>query len=344
MSKMGRERSPEKRNAYRIAVIAASAGLLLLLVLFSIGIGTAHFTLQDVQETVRGIGSNRAVETILFNVRIPRILTGVAVGINLSVAGVLLQAMLRTPMASPNVIGVNAGAGLAAVMIMALFPGAIVVVPVAALLGALSAAVLIYIFSELPGSGRTIQLVLAGVAISSLLRAVTSALMMLFSDVLEISYAWQQGSLSGRGWTEFRMILPYTVAGVLAAVLISPKLNLFALGAEMAKSVGMRIRLYRFLVMLIASVLSGSAISAAGTIGFVGLISPHCARALIGGDNRYLVPLSAVFGAILMVLSDTVARTAFQPVEISVGIVTAVLGAPFFLFLLFRTGGKRMPD
>lgn len=340
---MKHEFTPEQLRAYRISVIVISFFLLLILILFSIRTGTARFELREILDAIWKTGNNHAAETIILNVRIPRILTGMAVGINLSVAGVLLQAMLKNPMASSNVIGVNAGAGLMAVIVMVLFPGRILAVPVAAFVGALSASLLIYILSELPGRGRTIQIVLAGVAISNLLRAVTSALMMLFSDVLEISYAWQQGSLSGRGWSEFRMIIPYTVVGTLISLLISPKLNLFGLGDEMAFSVGLRVHRYRLLVMVIASILAGSAISAAGTIGFVGLISPHCARTLIGGDNRYLVPLSAVFGAILMVLSDTVARTIFQPVELSVGIVTAVLGAPFFLLLLYQKK-RRIPD
>jgi iron complex transport system permease protein len=136
-------------------------------------------------------------------------------------------------------------------------------------------------------------------------------------------------------------IWPYSLIALSVALFISPKVNLFGLGDEVASSVGLPVRLYRIIIMLTAAVLAGSAVSVAGTVGFMGLIAPHSARLLIGNDHRYLVPLSAILGAILLILSDTVARTIFQPVELSVGIITSLLGAPFFLMLLYRKGKER---
>ena len=161
--------------------------------------------------------------------------------------------------------------------------------------------------------------------------------MMLNSDVLDVTYSWMLGSLSGRSWTAVQSVLPYSVLGLLAALFLAPKINLFALGDEMATSIGLKTDRYRIIIIVIASILAGSAVSAAGAIGFVGLIAPHTGRLIIGNDHKYLIPLSAIFGSILLVVSDTVARTIFQPVELSVGIVTGILGAPFFLLLLHRS-------
>lgn len=321
----------------RIFALCAAVGILLLVVLFSIATGTVDLPLSKIFNLLRGAGNgeDRFIRQILFNVRIPRVITGVLVGMNLAVAGVLLQGLLRNPITSPNIIGVNAGAGFAAVIIMTLFPGEIVFLPVAAFLGALCASLLIYALAmQTSGRSSTVHIVLAGVAISALLRALTSALMMINSDVLDVTYSWLLGSLSGRSWISVQSLWPYSAVALSAALLISPKVNLFGLGEEMGSSIGLRVGLYRLIIILTSSVLAGSAVSVAGTIGFVGLIAPHTARLLVGADHRYLIPLSAIIGAILLVLSDTVARIAFQPVEISVGIVTSVIGAPFFLLLL----------
>ncbi|MCR5288816.1 MAG: iron ABC transporter permease [Treponema sp.] len=329
------EISAVELRKYRSLVLLIATGVLIFAILLGILIGTTRYSFGDLLSTIGEQHISTTAGRIIMNIRIPRILTGVLVGINLAIAGVMLQAMLRNPMASPNVIGVNSGAGLGAVIMMTLFPHSLTFIPLAAFAGAMITSILIYVISEIPGQSRTVHIVLAGVAISSLLKAVTSALMMLNSDILEITYSWLQGSLSGRGWNELTLIVPYTLVGSLGAIFISPKLNLFSLGDETASSLGLRIRLYRFLVMILSSVLAGSAISAAGTIGFIGLVAPHCARIVIGGDNRYLLPLSGIFGGILLVFSDMLARTVFKPVELSVGIVTAILGAPFFLWLLF---------
>jgi iron complex transport system permease protein len=329
----------KNRKKYKLSIISAALIILIIVIIFSLSTGTIEIKISEIIEIFRGGLKNTFVWHIVTNVRLPRILTGVLVGINLAISGVLLQGILRNPIASPNIIGVNAGAGLAAVAIMTLFPGKMNFIPFAAFGGALLATLLIYILATRSSSASsTVHIVLAGVAVSSILGALTSALMMLNSDVLEISYSWLQGSLSGRSWTSFKMIWPYTLLGLFISIIISPKINLFSLGDEMAGSIGLPTKFYRTLIILTSSILAGSAVSVAGTIGFVGLIAPHAARLFIGNDHRYLVPLSALFGAILLVLSDTLARTLFQPIELSVGIITSILGGPFFLFLLYKKG------
>jgi iron complex transport system permease protein len=217
-----------------------------------------------------------------------------------------------------------------------LLPSSINLVPPAAFVGAMLSSLIIYMLSRRGGSSSVTTIVLAGVALSALLSSVTSAIMILFSDDLTITYTWMIGGLTGRGWSYFRLIWPYSLAGVTAAVLLSPQVNLLMLGDEVSKNLGLSIEVSRILVIITASILAGSAVSVAGTIGFLGLVAPHASRMLIGNDNRYLIVLSGLFGGLLLVVADTFARTLFSPLEIPVGIITAALGAPFFLFLLYQ--------
>lgn len=325
----------------KIAMIGAAFAALLFVSILSIGLGTASASCHEIIGAIIGQGADGGNYHIIQNIRMPRIVTGILVGMNLAVSGVLLQGVLRNPMASPNIIGVNAGAGLAAISIMALFPQNIQLITPASFIGALLASLLIYFLAAKTGqSSSTVHIVLAGMAVSALLNAVTNGIMMINSDVLDVTFSWTLGSLSGRSWSAVKMILPYSLAGLVLAIVISPKLNLFELGDEIASSMGLRIGLYRVMIIMVASLLAGSAVAAAGTIGFVGLIAPHIGRLMIGSDHRFLIPLSALLGGVLLVFSDTLARTVFQPVELSVGIVTAILGAPFFLYLLKKSQRK----
>ncbi len=290
----------------KLLIIGAAFVALIVVIVLSIGIGTVSFSVDQIIEVIFLDAVND--HGIITNIRIPRIFTGVLVGMNLSVAGVLLQGIFRNPLASPNIIGVNAGAGVAAVAIMALYPSYIQAIPVAAFVGALITAVFVFLIAGNSRSGSsTIHIVLAGVAISNLLKAITSGIMALNSDTLDVTYSWLLGSLSGRSWTAVEAILPYSILGVAAAIYISPKVNLFSLGEEIATSIGLKIRLHRIIIIIVSGILAGSAIASAGTIGFVRLISPHISRMIIGTDHKYLVPLAALAGAILLVVSDTFA-------------------------------------
>jgi len=273
---------------------------------------------------------------IIWNVRLPRTLIALMVGFNMAVAGALLQGILRNPLASPNIIGASSGAGLAAVIVMSLMPGNIKMLPSAAFLGALLAGLIIYGLARREGRSSGITIILAGIALGALLSAFTSALMILHSDELSVTYTWLAGSLIGRGWPYFALIWPYSLAGGLGAVFLSPRVNLFLLGEEVGKNLGLSVEISKLLIIINASILAGSAVSVAGTIGFIGIVAPHTARMMIGNDYRYLVILSGILGGLLLVISDVLARTLFQPLEIPVGIFTAILGAPFFYFLLYK--------
>ncbi len=319
----------------KILIIIVAFILLVAITVLCVFIGTVQFSFSEFIESINGRVKEGYLYQIINNVRIPRIITGILVGMNLAVAGALLQGILRNPMASPNIIGVNAGAGFMAVVLMTILPSYLLFLPVASFLGALFASLLIYgISMNSSGNSSTVHIVLAGVAISAFLNSLTSGIMMFNTDVLDVTYSWMVGSLSGRSWSAVRSVLPYSMVGLLAALSLAPKANLFYLGDEVASSIGLKTGLYRIIIIIISSILAGSAVSTAGAIGFVGLIAPHSARIIIGGDYKYLIPLSAIFGGILLVISDTLARTIFQPIELSVGIITGVIGAPFFLFLL----------
>ena len=332
-SKVRLERLKKKNRFFWIILF-----ILLLFMAFILSIlnGTLSFSPHEVLDVFRGRSQEQLIQHIVWNVRLPRTLVAMMVGFNMAIAGALLQGILRNPLASPNIIGANSGAGLAAVIVMSLMPRNMKVLPSAAFLGALLAGLIIYALARREGRSSGITIILAGVALGALLSAFTSALMILHSDDLGITYTWLAGSLIGRGWPYFSLIWPYSLAGGLAAVFLSPRVNLFLLGEEVGKSLGLSVEISRLLIIINASILAGSAVSVAGTIGFIGIVAPHTARMMVGNDYRYLVILSGILGSLLLTISDTLARTLFQPLEIPVGIFTAVLGAPFFYFLLYK--------
>lgn len=274
-------------------------------------------------------------EQILMNIRLPRTIVAALVGMNLSLSGAILQAIMKNPLADPHIIGISSGAGLAGIFVMLLLPEKAWLITPAAFLGAMAAALCIYILAWKNGI-RPIRIILAGVAVSAFLGAGISALMIFYSDRVHSALMWMVGGLSARSWPHVEIIYPYTVAGFFLAVLGAGHLNILQLGDEMAKGLGLRVELTRLSMTAVAALLAASAVSVAGLLGFVGLIVPHAARLMIGSDHRFLLPASSLLGMAVVMYSDTFARTAFAPAELPVGIIMAALGAPFFLFLLRR--------
>jgi iron complex transport system permease protein len=211
-------------------------------------------------------------------------------------------------------------------------------VPLAAFLGAILASLIVYSISW-KGGISPLGLILAGVAVASFLGAFLTTLMVFHSDKVQGTINWMAGGLQGRSWREVWMIAPYTIVGFTAALAASKYLNILMLGDDIARGLGIRVELTRLGLIALAAFLAASAVSVAGLLGFVGLITPHAVRLIIGSDYRYLLPFSAIFGAMLIVWADTAARMIFAPVEIPVGVFMAFLGAPFFLYLL-RSGLK----
>lgn len=295
-------------------------------------VGAVNVSLPEIWQTLAGQSGGESYQ-IIRNIRVPRVLTGAFTGMNLALAGCILQGILRNPLADPGIIGVSAGAGLAAMLVMILWPVYSALVPLAAFAGAILALAVVFLLSWERGI-HPLRLILAGVAVAAFFGGVMSALMVFHADKVQGTVNWMAGGLAGRSWNHVRLILPYSLVGLAGAAVGCRYLNLLQLGDEVAKGLGVRVEIARVLLVLLAALLAASAVSVAGLLGFVGLIVPHITRMMVGSDFEYLLPCSALLGAALVVAADTVARTVFSPVEVPVGIFMAFLGAPFFLYLL----------
>ncbi len=286
-------------------------------------------------ETIRALfGTPGSVEhQILWNIRLPRILVAGLVGMCLSLSGAILQGVLRNPLAAPNIIGVSSGAGFAGFLILIVFPDHTTLVPVGAFAGALGATSVVYGLAWSRGA-NPFRLILAGVAVSSLLGAGMSTLMIFYPERVHGVLTFMVGGFSARSWPHFNMLWPYAAAGITAALLCPTRLNILTLGDDVATGLGLHVEHTRFLLIAVASLLAAAAVSVVGLLGFVGLIIPHITRRLVGPDNRILFPAALVGGATIVIACDTVGRTILDPVELPAGIIMALIGAPFFLFLL----------
>ncbi|WP_243414585.1 FecCD family ABC transporter permease [Sporosalibacterium faouarense] len=298
----------------------------------SVGKGSLDISFDKVIKAIF-IEKDTVNHQIIWNIRLPRTLVAALVGICLAISGAILQGVMRNPLAAPNIIGVSSGAGLMAYIILILFPKYYYLVPVGAFVGALFATLLIYLLAWRNGVSP-MRLILAGVAVSSLLGAGISSLMTLFPDKVAGAVGFMVGGLSARTWPDFNMLWPYATLGILLTFLFPKKLNILMLGDEIATGLGLHVERTRMMFIVFAALLAASAVSVVGLLGFVGLIVPHTARLIIGSDYRYLLPSTALLGASVVMICDTIARLVFDPVEIPVGIVMSLLGAPFFLFLL----------
>lgn len=282
-----------------------------------------------------------ASHTIVLQLRLPRLLLAALVGICLAIAGAVMQALFQNPLAEPYILGVSSGASLGAIIAIAL--GASVAasasVPGMAFVGACLIVFIVYALAQRGGRLHTGTLLLTGIAVGSLVSALTSFLMMMMNEDLRTVLFWLLGGFSGRSWTELRLILPAASVGLTGAWLAVRPLNVLLLGEETAATLGLNLRLTKRLLLALASLLTAAAVAISGVIAFVGLIVPHLTRLLVGPDHRYLIPLAALLGAVLMILADTAARTILAPAELPIGILTSALGCPFFLYLLRKQAG-----
>jgi iron complex transport system permease protein len=314
----------------------------LVTMVISTSIGEYPIPPLAVIQTVLGIDTGNPNYAFVINtLRLPRTLTAALVGIALAISGTIMQGITRNPLADPGIIGINAGAGLAAVALIVLFPNLPAgILPLAAFFGALIASVVIYLLAWDRGT-HPIRLILVGVGISAVTGACTSFLVT-FGEINSVSQAlvWLAGSVYGRSWEQLLALLPWLIVFVPLALANAPQLNTLALGDDIAKGLGNRIEYQRSFLILISAALSGAVVATAGTIGFVGLIAPHIGRQLVGGNHQGLILVSAVWGAMLVVIADLLARIVFAPVELPCGIVTAVIGAPYFIYLLVKTRKK----
>lgn len=329
----------DPRKKRRWFVFIAVICLVILSIIYGLSTGSVSIPVGDVWgalfESEEGLHRQ-----IIYDLRLPRILTGLLVGASLATAGALLQGVMRNPLADPAIVGVSSGAGLIAIVMMILFPMHLKYLPIGAFIGALAATLLIYVLANAGSGGSPYKIILAGIAVNSLLGAATTAVMILNSDSVQTVLPWLSGGLGGRSWPHFYTILPYATTGLFLSVFAIKHANLLLLGDEVAKLLGHNVKKSRFFLIVLAAFLAGSAVSVAGLIGFVGLVVPHIIRMLVGNDYKYLLPISAFGGAFLVVFADTIARSWFDPIELPVGILLAFIGAPFFLYLLHKGGIK----
>jgi len=283
-------------------------------------------------------------ETIIFQIRLPRVVGGALVGAALATAGVLFQGLLRNPMADPYIIGTSAGAALGATIAMMLpinlaFLG-FGLVPVAAFIGALATVILVYNLARVGGKTPIISMLLAGFVVSALLAAIM-AFMMSMSDRFGLNlhsvYSFLMGHISVTSWGQLAVVAPLVIGGIIGARFFVFHLNAFSLGEEGAAYLGIEIERDKMFILALGSLLTAAAVSISGLVSFVGLVVPHAVRLSLGPDHRLLLPASALAGAAFLVMADLLARLILAPVEIPVGVITAIIGAPFFIYLLRHT-------
>ncbi len=325
-----------KRSRRRLLLAVVLPALLIVVSLYSIAYGAISIPLSDLLAVLSG-QQDSVYRTIIMDLRLPRVLIGMLVGACLAASGSLLQGVMKNPLADPGIIGVSAGGGLAAMVTMVILPQFSYLLPVTAFIGAFITAIIIYSMAWEHGASP-VKIVLAGVAVNALLGAVTNGIMVVFSDRVQAVLPWLSGGLNGRSWHHLEFMAPYALIGLVLCLFAIQPANLLLLGDDSARLLGQRVELQRFMLIMLAALLAGAAVSVAGLVGFVGLVVPHMIRLLIGEDYRFLLPYSMVGGGALVVLADQIARSWFDPIELPVGILLAVIGAPFFLYLLKRKG------
>ncbi|HEV8058207.1 MAG TPA: iron ABC transporter permease [Actinomycetota bacterium] len=286
---------------------------------------------------------SRAAEVIVFQLRLPRVLLAAIVGGALAASGAVFQGLFRNPLADPAIIGVSSGAALGAVLVIVTVGAGSLgafAVPLAAFIGAIATAFVVYRLARIGPAVQVATLLLAGIAIAAVISSFMSLVMSFSGEEIRDIYAWLLGGLVAQGWRSVEIVLPVVTLGVAGAWLVAHELNLISLGEERAAQLGVELDRLKRTSIAVGALLAAAAVSVAGVIGFVGLMTPHLLRLVIGSDHRRLVPASVLGGAILLILADLIARTIVAPSELPVGVVTALIGGPFFIYLLRREGRK----
>jgi iron complex transport system permease protein len=323
------------RNPFFITLLA-----LTVMLIVSLAIGSVFIPPAELWRLVNGTSDNETFRTILWNIRLPRTALIALIGAALAGSGAAYQGLFRNPLADPYLIGVASGAGLGAIIAMSVeWPYTtlgLLAVPLAAFIASLLTVYLVYTFAHIGRTVPTTNLILAGVAVSSFAVSMTSFLMLRSSGEVRRAIGWMLGGVSLVGWDVTLALIPYLGIGMTTLVLTGYSLNLLQFGDDQATQLGLNVRRAKFIIIVAASLVTAAAVSFAGIIGFVGLIVPHIVRIWWGVDYRRLIPLSILGGASVLLFADVLARIVLAPQELPVGIVTALAGAPFFLWVLRR--------
>ncbi len=306
----------------------------IIVIIASLSIGTISFDFFSVIKAIF-IADDSSARLIVLNSRLPRILVGGMIGISLSLAGCMLQCVMRNDLASPTTIGVSSGASFVGYILLVVFPTLSYLLPIATIIGALLTTILIYFLAYNKGV-KPLKMILAGLAISAFLGAINDFIKTFFaSDIANVS-GFLVGGLNGITWDTFFKMLPFVVLAIIFVCFIPNKLNILMLGDETANSLGLHTQVFRFFLIIVSSILAASAIAFGGMIGFVGLIIPHIARILVGTNYKYITIASIFLGFTLMIISDTIGRVILPNSEVPVSIILSFIGVQFFIFLLRR--------
>nr|WP_254799558.1 iron ABC transporter permease [Falsochrobactrum sp. TDYN1] len=348
-----REHVGDRSSRARLVIAALAAGLCLT-VLFSLTAGASDASaLAVLRALVFGAGESfetfRRDHLIIMEIRLPRTVMGVLVGAGLAVSGAVMQGLFRNPLADPGLVGVSAGAGLGAVSMIVLGGTALAPVyallghyalPMAAFLGGLATTLLLYRVATRRGRTSVATMLLAGIALGALTGAATGALVYISDDrqLRDLTF-WGLGSLAGATWTKIGTAGPIIMVVLIATPFLARGLNALALGEAAAGHLGIPVQRIKNVAIVTVAAATGATVAVSGGIGFIGIVVPHMLRLSIGPDHRYLLPASALLGAIMLLLADAVSRTIVAPAELPIGIITAVCGAPFFLWILLRQRG-----
>ncbi len=322
----------------KAALLVTACIILVVAVLLSIGLGSVRLTLAETIETILGHG-DAASQTILWDIRIPRVFLALLIGANLAASGALLQAVMQNPLADPGLTGLSSGAAVTVLFIMLVVPDYSYLIPLAAIIGGGAAAGMVYSMAWKKQGGLTpVRIILSGVAVNAVFGGAIGLLSILYSDKLPGALQWMNGSLSGKGMGDVMVMLPYSIVGWIAALLSIRQANILRLGEQVAHNLGQNLHRLRLSLSIIAVFLAAVSVSTVGLVGFIGLVVPHMARMLVGSDYRLCLPFSLVLGSLVLLVADTFGRTSFAPLEIPAGIVMAIVGGPYFLYLM-RKGG-----
>ena len=348
----GHRHADGDRSRLARGAICALALLLALVFLFSLTSGATDTSAAAVFWALV-TGNDAVISTVervvIFDIRLPRSVLGALIGASLAVSGAVMQGLFRNPLADPGIVGVSAGAGLGAVTFIVLGTGALAPVaalfgiyhvPFAAFLGGLVTTILLYRVSTRHGRTSVATMLLAGIALGALAGAFTGLLVFWADDqqLRDLTF-WGLGSVAGATWIKIAAVAPIIVPVVLLAPLLARGLNAMTLGEATAQHLGLNVQRFKRIAIVAVAAATGAAVAVSGGIGFVGIVVPHLLRLLIGPDHRYLLPACALLGAVMLLLADAIARQVVAPAELPIGIVTATIGAPFFLWILLRRRG-----
>lgn len=316
--------------------IGLSLVLLFILLVLLTTIGSVNLSFTEIINALIN-NDNKMVTTIVYKMRLPRNILAALVGANLAVSGVLLQSVMKNPLADPGITGVSSGASVAAIFILLLLPQYTGMLPIAAFIGGAIACILVFLMAYKNGL-KPGRIVLAGVAINTILGGVISYLSTMYSDRIQSAMLWLNGSLATKTWADVEMLFIYSIVGLVVSLFLIRSANVLQLGDDAATNLGFNVNLTRLLISGVAVFLAATSTAVVGIISFVGLIVPHIARMIMGSDHKFTIPFSMILGSIVLLVADTLGRTIGGAVEIPVGVIMSIVGGPFFLYLLRKRG------